>query len=143
MPRTAHRVKNTHPILGVKKSKTKSGTLSSSKKSKKNKSSTKKTIIPAETKTPRVRVAVKIDKSEFLEGITNPAIIRLARRAGVKRISKKVHKPISDYATEYLNTLIRNSFIYCDSGKRKTIASRDVKNALSLMGQKFYGAGVK
>ena len=71
-----------------------------------------------------------------IQGITKPAIRRLARRGGVKRISGLIyeetrgvlkmcaahaHRP--SHARSFLENVIRDSVTYTEHAKRKTVTS--------------------
>uniref|UniRef100_A0A4W6FUE8 Histone H4 n=1 Tax=Lates calcarifer TaxID=8187 RepID=A0A4W6FUE8_LATCA len=65
-----------------------------------------------------------------IQGITKPAIRRLARRGGVKRISV------------FLENVIRDAVTYTEHAKRKTVTAMDVVYALKRQGRTLYGFGV-
>ena len=71
--------------------------------------------------------------------ITNGGIKRLARRAGIKRISSDSFGSIREYYERFLEKLVNNSVSYCDSGRRKVIQPQDVVYALKLQGRNLYG----
>ncbi|OHW97428.1 histone, partial [Colletotrichum incanum] len=85
----------------------------------------------------------KRDKKRYTGNIgfsfNNPAIRRLARRGGVKRISHKVYSETRDAAEKYLKLVIRNAVIYTDHAKRRTVSSLDVVYALKRLQQSIYG----
>jgi histone H4 len=91
-------------------------------------------------------------------GITKPAIRRLARRGGVKRISGLIYEEtrgvlkiflenvcvILKYSPcDILNSLqvIRDSVTYTEHAKRKTVTALDVVYALKRSGRTLYGFG--
>ncbi|KAL9128759.1 MAG: hypothetical protein Q9175_007461, partial [Cornicularia normoerica] len=91
-----------------------------------------------------------------IQGITKPAIRRLARRGGVKRISASepslLHLPCFfrslplAYLTTYLSStflegVIRDAVTYTEHAKRKTVTSLDVVYALKRQGRTLYGFG--
>ncbi|EGZ10192.1 hypothetical protein PHYSODRAFT_256365 [Phytophthora sojae] len=72
--------------------------------------------------------------------ITRPAIRRLARRAGVIRMSALVyHQAV---LRVYLANLIRDTVTYTEHGNRKTLTGMDVVYALKRPGEFLYGYGV-
>ncbi|KAJ2962535.1 hypothetical protein NQZ79_g2393 [Umbelopsis isabellina] len=89
--------------------------------------------------------------SFFPEGITKPAIRRLARRGGVKRISGlitdfPIYQSISYEETRgvlkvFLENVIRDAVTYTEHAKRKTVTSLDVVYALKRQGRTLYGFG--
>jgi histone H4 len=95
-----------------------------------------------------------------IQGITKPAIRRLARRGGVKRISaSKLHGGCSYGVTctanilpviyeetrgvlkSFLEGVIRDAVTYTEHAKRKTVTSLDVVYALKRQGRTLYGFG--
>ena len=76
-----------------------------------------------------------------LEGITKPAIRRLARRGGVKRISYYIYEYSRDVLKGFLSTVIRDAITYTEHAKRKTVTAMDVVYALKRQGRTLYGFG--
>ena len=93
-----------------------------------------------------------------LQGITKPAIRRLARRGGVKRISGEYYNDIlidiytcvlSGLIYEetrgvlkvFLENVIRDAVTYTEHAKRKTVTAMDVVYALKRQGRTLYGFG--
>ncbi|KAE8221652.1 hypothetical protein CF319_g5029 [Tilletia indica] len=74
--------------------------------------------------------------------VTKPAIRRLARRGGVKRISAGVYDEVRGALHSFLRTVISDSICYTDHAKRKTVTSLDVIYALKRRGRTLYGYGV-
>jgi len=92
-------------------------------------------------------------------GITKPAIRRLARRGGVKRISGLIYEEtrgvlkiflenvcrINPYPRFHLThrslQVIRDSVTYTEHAKRKTVTALDVVYALKRSGRTLYGFG--
>ena len=91
-------------------------------------------------------------------GITKPAIRRLARRGGVKRISGLIYEetrgvlkiflenvgriPIHIIISTHPSTqVIRDSVTYTEHAKRKTVTALDVVYALKRSGRTLYGFG--
>ncbi|CAN9474545.1 unnamed protein product [Alternaria alternata] len=71
-----------------------------------------------------------------IQGITKPAIRRLARRGGVKRISANPWCP-----QDLPQSVIRDAVTYTEHAKRKTVTSLDVVYALKRQGRTLYGFG--
>src|SRR5271155_5630186 len=65
-----------------------------------------------------------------VEGITKPAIRRLARRGGVKRISGLIYEETRGVLKVFLEGVIRDAVTYTEHAKRKTVTSLDVVYAL-------------
>ena len=66
----------------------------------------------------------------FLNGITKPAIRRLARRGGVKRISGFIYDDTRSLLKEFVDSLVRDAIAYTEHAKRKTVTALDVVYAL-------------
>ena len=77
----------------------------------------------------------------ILEGITKPAIRRLARRGGVKRISFYIYEYSRDVLRTFLTGIIRDAVTYTEHAKRKTVTAMDVVYALKRHGRTLYGFG--
>uniref|UniRef100_A0AC35FKW3 Histone H4 n=1 Tax=Panagrolaimus sp. PS1159 TaxID=55785 RepID=A0AC35FKW3_9BILA len=76
-----------------------------------------------------------------IQGITKPAIRRLARRGGVKRISGLIYEETRGVLKVFLENIIRDSVTYCEHAKRKTVTAMDVVYALKRQGKTLYGFG--
>ena len=75
-------------------------------------------------------------------GISKPAIRRLARRGGVKRISGLIYDETRNVLKAFLENLIRDTVIYTEHAKRQTVTAMDVVYALKRQGKFLYGFGV-
>ena len=67
------------------------------------------------------------------QGITKPAIRRLARRGGVKRISGLIYEETRGVLKVFLENVIRDAVTYTEHAKRKTVTSLDVGKYTRLM----------
>ena len=92
-----------------------------------------------------------------VQGITKPAIRRLARRGGVKRISAMIYEETRGVLKSFLESwvailpvaqllltllrVIRDAVTYTEHAKRKTVTSLDVVYALKRQGRTLYGFG--
>jgi histone H4 len=76
-----------------------------------------------------------------IQGITKPAIRRLARRGGVKRISGLIYEEMRGVLKVFLENAIRDAVTYTEHAKRKTVTSLDVVYALKRQGHTLYGFG--
>jgi histone H4 len=83
----------------------------------------------------------RITVAYFTEGITKPAIRRLARRGGVKRISGLIYEETRGVLKVFLEGVIRDAVTYTEHAKRKTVTSLDVVYALKRQGRTIYGFG--
>jgi histone H4 len=92
-----------------------------------------------------------------IQGITKPAIRRLARRGGVKRISAMIYEETRGVLKTFLEGVIRDAVTYTEHAKStylsihsraitdspigKTVTSLDVVYALKRQGRTLYGFG--
>ena len=78
-----------------------------------------------------------------IQGITKPAIRRLARRGGVKRISGLIYEETRGVLKVFLENVIRDALTYSNTehAKRKTVTAMDVVYALKRQGRTLYGFG--
>ncbi|XP_017303686.1 histone H3-like, partial [Diaphorina citri] len=67
-----------------------------------------------------------------IQGITKPAIRRLARRGGVKRISGLIYEETRGVLKVFLENVIRDAVTYTEHAKRKTVTAMDVVYALII-----------
>ncbi|KKK23521.1 histone H4.1, partial [Aspergillus ochraceoroseus] len=72
-----------------------------------------------------------------IQGITKPAIRRLARRGGVKRISAMIYEETRGVLKTFLEGVIRDAVTYTEHAKRKTVTSLDVVYALKRQGREY------
>merc|ERR1711933_41527 len=61
-----------------------------------------------------------------IQGITKPAIRRLARRGGVKRISGLIYEEVRHVLKTFLEDVIKDSVTYTEHSRRKTVTAQDV-----------------
>ena len=78
---------------------------------------------------------------ETIMGITKPAIRRLARRGGVKRIAGGIYNETRNVLSCFLQNIVNDSIIYTECAKRKTVTALDVVYALKRQGRTLYGFG--
>ena len=74
-----------------------------------------------------------------INGITKPAIRRLARRGGVKRISGGIYEETRGVLTIFLNSVLADAIAVTEHSKRKTVSALDVVYALKKHGRTMYG----
>ncbi|KAM3501016.1 hypothetical protein MY10362_005900 [Beauveria mimosiformis] len=89
-------------------------------------------------KTLGARRSRKISKDAIL-GITRPAIRRLARRGGVKRMSGLIYEETRKVIRDHLTQILRNCCIYVEYRNAKTVTVQDVLYSLRAMGRTLYG----
>ena len=78
---------------------------------------------------------------DSIQGITKPAIRRLARRGGVKRISGLIYDETRNVLKTFLENVVRDAVTYTEHARRKTVTSLDVVYALKRSGRTLYGFG--
>ena len=76
-----------------------------------------------------------------IQGITKPAIRRLARRGGVKRISGLMYEETRTVLKTFLEQVVRDAVCYTEHARRKTVTALDVVYALKRQGKTLYGFG--
>ncbi|KAL6698178.1 histone-fold-containing protein [Trichoderma pleuroticola] len=75
---------------------------------------------------------------DSVEGITKPAIRRLARRGGVKRISAMVYEETRVALKGFLQGVLKDAVTYVDYRKAKTVTLEDVLHSLKRRGRTLY-----
>ena len=75
------------------------------------------------------------------EGITKPAVRRLCRRGGVKRISGLLYAETRGIVKAFLENVVRDAMAYTEHARRKTVSTMDVVYALKRQGRIIYGFG--
>jgi histone H4 len=73
-----------------------------------------------------------------IHSITKPAIRRLARRGGVKRISGLVYEETRSALKVFLETIIKDAVSFCEYARRRTVTSLDVIYALKRNHRTLY-----
>jgi histone H4 len=94
----------------------------------------------------RIKCSVDADLTcglcwKLVQGITKPAIRRLARRGGVKRISGLIYEETRGVLKVFLENVIRDAVTYTEHARRKTVTALDVVYALKRQGRTLYGFG--
>jgi len=74
-----------------------------------------------------------------IQCITKPAIRRLARRAGVKRISGLVYEEVRNFSKVFMEDIIRDAVTFTEHARRKTVALKDVLESLKRNNYTMYG----
>ena len=80
----------------------------------------------------------KVGKDPIM-GITNPAIRRILRRAGVKRMSGMIYEEVRGILYEWLTNVIQDALIYTLHSRRKTVQVMDMVYALKRHNHILYG----
>jgi len=76
---------------------------------------------------------------DSIQGITKPAIRRIARRGGVKRISGLIYEETRGVLKVFLENVIRDAVTYTEHARRNTVSVLDVLYALKRRGKAMYG----
>ena len=84
---------------------------------------------------------VKKQTKDVILGITKPAIRRLARGGGVKRISNLIYEETRNVLKAFLENVVRDAVTYTEHARRKTVTAMDVVYALKTRGRSLYGYG--
>ena len=74
-----------------------------------------------------------------IQGITKAAIRRLARRAGVTRLSGLIYEETRVILNLFLENVLRDTIAYTEHAKRSTITAIDVVYALKRQGRPIFG----
>ncbi|KAK2485796.1 Histone H4 [Fusarium oxysporum f. sp. albedinis] len=76
---------------------------------------------------------------DSITGVTKPAIRRLARRGGVKRISAGIYDEVRAALKSRLEAILQMCVIYVEYRNAKTVTVHDVIHSLSRFGRPIYG----
>jgi len=76
-----------------------------------------------------------------IQGVTTPAVRRLARRGGAKRIGGLLYGEIRGVLQVFLESAIRDAVTYTEHDRRRTVGAEDVVCALDRRGTTLYGFG--
>ena len=74
-----------------------------------------------------------------IQGITKPAIRRLARRGGVKQLSDLTVEMTRGVLKVFLENVIRDAATYTEHAKRESVTASDVVYALKRQGLTLNG----
>jgi histone H4 len=78
---------------------------------------------------------------DTVQGVTKPAIRRLARRGGVKRINGLVYEETRGVLKVFLENIIRDAITYTEHAHRHRVTVMDVIYALKRQGRTLFGFG--
>ncbi|WIA17711.1 hypothetical protein OEZ85_009228 [Tetradesmus obliquus] len=76
-----------------------------------------------------------------IQGVSKPAIRRLARRGGVKRLSSLIYDEVRGVLKVFVENVMRDAVTYTEHAGRKTVTAMDVVYALKRQGRTLYGFG--
>ena len=83
---------------------------------------------------PKTMKHKKIFKDN-IQGITKPAIRRLAHKGGVKSMSALIYEEIRGVLRVHLEYVIRDAITFTAHARRRTVQERDVREALHVLGR--------
>ena len=72
-----------------------------------------------------------------IDGITKPAIMRMAHQAGVKSLSGLCYEEIRGILKTHLEEVMENTLLYTESRRARTVNLSDVVNGLEGSGTRF------
>ena len=78
------------------------------------------------------------DTKTQIQGVTKPAIRRLCRRGGVKRINGLVYNQVRTVTKNFLERVLKDAVMYTEHAKRKTVSTPDVIYALKRQAINLY-----
>ncbi|RKO84073.1 histone H4, partial [Blyttiomyces helicus] len=76
---------------------------------------------------------------DCIQGVTKPAIRRLARRGGVKRISSSCYEDVRAALKTFLQSVLKDTVAYVEHRRAKTVTTMDVLYALKRQNKTMYG----
>jgi len=85
------------------------------------------------------RLCSKKAIKETILGVTKPALRRLARRGGMKRMAESVYSETRDALSSFLHETIITAVTYTEHARRKTVTALDIVYALKQKGRTLYG----
>lgn len=71
--------------------------------------------------------------------VSKPAIRRLARRGGVRRVGGAVYDSVNKLTKRYMEMVLQNAITYATHAKRKTVGVMDVVYSLKKQGVTLIG----
>lgn len=83
-----------------------------------------------------------LDHKNAGRSITKPAVVRLSKTAGVKRMSDDVTQPIRDYIFEKSKTILHNAITSMEHDKRKTLLPEDLYVAIEVEDGEYLSIGL-
>ena len=81
----------------------------------------------------------KVLADQMPKALTKPALRRLCRRGGIKRISGEFYEEIRIKGKLFLKQILKDAISYCEYAKRKTLTADDVKYSFKKNGRPIYG----
>lgn len=81
-------------------------------------------------------------KKDPLLGVTKPAVRRLCRRGGVKRISNLIYEETRGITKAFVENVLHDALAYAEHARRRTVSAIDIVYALKRQKMTLYGFGV-
>lgn len=78
-------------------------------------------------------------KTTEQKAISRPAIRRLARKGGVKRIADEVYETARECLVQFIYKIIKDAVVFTESARRITVMPMDVVQSLKRHGKILYG----
>jgi len=91
-------------------------------------------FIMSNKKSPHKSNTPKKKKKENIDRITEPALIRILRRAGVTRARKDIYPTMRECITRFINPILYNSWVIAENNKRKTLKKKHLCQAMVSLG---------
>ena len=83
----------------------------------------------------------RVYRDNIFGAASKPALRRLARRGGVKRMNGIIYEDARKALKTFMEDVVRDSVTFCDHAKRRTVTALDVVHALKRRGKTLYGFG--
>lgn len=69
-----------------------------------------------------------------MENFSNPSIIRLSKKAGVKHMSPECFDILKNIILEQIDIIVKNSVIMNSNHKNKKLSAQNLESAMRLLG---------
>jgi histone H3/H4 len=70
--------------------------------------------------------------ADNIQGITKPAIKRVGRRAGIKRMGGMNYEEVRSILRAYLKDVLRDAVAFMENEQRKTLMSKDLQGSMGV-----------
>lgn len=91
-------------------------------------------VIMSSKRTPHRSNPLKKRKKQNIDRITEPALIRILRRAGVVRARKDIYPTMRECISRFIKPILYNSWIIALNNKRKTLKKKHLCQAMMSLG---------
>lgn len=72
-------------------------------------------------------------REDALDGVTNASIVRMAHKAGVKRVGESVYSEVRSYSDSLVKDVVRISLLNSKARGGKTVMQKDVQLAIETL----------